>query len=74
MDKEGFTTCMPLNNDPTLETEPYMSLAAGYIQRSAHKFPQQANRAPWKLHQNYLKDIFMLRYNRLDDGVMEFSK
>ncbi len=74
MDRHGFTTCMPSNKDPDLETEPYMSLAAGYIQRSAHLFPQQAAHPPWKLHQNYLKDIFMLRYNRLEDGVMGFSK
>jgi monooxygenase len=43
------------------------------LQRSLHKFPKQGSRAPWKLHQNYARDIIMIRFSRLEDGVMEFS-
>jgi hypothetical protein len=28
---------------------------------------------PWKLHQNYARDLVMLRHGTVDDGVMEFS-
>ncbi|MEH6592778.1 MAG: NAD(P)/FAD-dependent oxidoreductase [Halioglobus sp.] len=73
MEQHGLTRCVPANSDPTLETEPYMTLAAGYIERSQHLFPRQGLQEPWKLYQNYLKDIFMLRYRNLEDGVMEFS-
>ena len=73
MDRRGYSSCVAANNNPNLATEPYMGLAAGYIQRSQHLFPQQGAHVPWRLHQNYIKDIFMLRHNRLDDGVMEFS-
>ena len=73
MDRHAYTSCVAANNNPDLDTEPYMNLAAGYVQRSQHLFPQQGAHAPWKLHQNYIKDIFMLRHNSLDDGVMVFS-
>ena len=38
------------------------------------KFPKQGSKAPWKLRQNYARDIMTLRFGRIDDGVMEFSK
>lgn len=74
MDKHGFTVCTPSNNDPNMEVEPYMTLEAGYIQRSAHLFPHQGSRTPWRLYQNYIRDILMLRYGSLKDGAMAFSK
>ena len=40
--------------------------------RGSCSLPKQGSRLPWKLHQNYAFDIMMLRYGRVDDGVMEF--
>ena len=74
MDRQGYRTCTPVNRDSELEVEPHMSLSSGYIQRALDKFPQQGARAPWKLYQNYLKDIIALRFGRLADGVMDFSR
>jgi hypothetical protein len=73
MERHGYRICCPTNKDPQLEVEPYMSLSAGYIQRALDKFPLQGSHAPWKLYQNYIKDIFALRFGRLADGVMDFS-
>ena len=28
---------------------------------------------PWRLHQNYVRDIVSLRFGRIDDGVMQYS-
>lgn len=74
MDRHGYRVCTPVNNDPELEVEDYMSLSSGYIQRAQHRFPRQGVHAPWKLYQNYIKDIFALRFGRLADGVMDFSR
>ena len=74
MDRHGYRICTPVNRDPNLEVEAYMSLSSGYIQRALDKFPRQGARAPWKLYQNYIRDIFALRFGRLADGVMEFSR
>jgi monooxygenase len=73
MDAHDHNICMPSNKDPDLAIEPYMSLSAGYIQRSQQLFPQQGTVPPWKLYQSYFKDLFMLRYSRLEDNIMEFS-
>jgi cation diffusion facilitator CzcD-associated flavoprotein CzcO len=72
MDEHGYRQCTPRNADPSLAEEPWIDFSSGYVQRSLHKLPKQGSRLPWKLHQNYAFDIMMLRYGRVDDGVMEF--
>ncbi|HKS58519.1 MAG TPA: NAD(P)/FAD-dependent oxidoreductase [Steroidobacteraceae bacterium] len=74
MDKHGYRQCTPRNVDPSLAVEPWIDFSSGYVQRSLHKLPKQGSRVPWKLHQNYAFDIMMLRYGRVDDGVMEFQR
>jgi len=74
MDQKAFRQCTPRDHDSTTEREPYMGLTSGYIQRSTDKMPGQGKHPPWKLHQNYLKDILMLRHGKLADEAMEFAK
>jgi monooxygenase len=73
MQKHGYRQCMPRNVDPSLTEEPWIDFSSGYVQRSLHQLPKQGSKLPWKLHQNYAFDIMMLRYGRVDDGVMEFQ-
>jgi monooxygenase len=73
MHKRGLRQCTPRNTDPTITEEPWIDFSSGYFQRSLHKFPKQGSRAPWKLHQNYARDIMTLRFGKVEDGVMEFS-
>jgi monooxygenase len=73
MEKYGYRQCTPRNVDPSLMEEPWIDFSSGYVQRSLHTLPKQGSKLPWKLHQNYAFDIMMLRYGRLDDGVMEFQ-
>ena len=73
MKKRGWRQCTPRQDDPTITAEPWVDFSSGYIQRSAHLFAQQGSRVPWRLHQNYARDILMLRHGRVDDGVMVFG-
>jgi monooxygenase len=73
MKRRRLRQCTPRNADPALAEVPWIDFSSGYVQRSLHLFPKQGARAPWKLHQNYARDILMLRWGRLDDGVMTFS-
>lgn len=73
MDDHGFDIATPRLNDPTIETEPAIDFTSGYVQRALRTLPKQGSKTPWRLHQNYIKDIGMLRYGRLDDGTMEFK-
>jgi hypothetical protein len=52
---------------------PWVDFSSGYIHRSLHLFPKQGSQLPWKLHQNYARDILTLRLGRIEDGVMEFK-
>jgi monooxygenase len=74
MSRHGYLQCTPRQADPSLSVEPWIDFSSGYVQRSLHKLPKQGSRLPWKLHQNYAFDIMMLRYGRVDDGVMEFRE
>jgi len=73
MDEKGVQQCTPRNTDPDMDEEPWLDFSSGYVQRSIHMFPKQGTKMPWKLHQNYARDIFSLRLGKVDDGVMEFS-
>ena len=73
MDKSGTDIAVPLKNDGPLELEPWLDFSSGYVQRSLNKFPQQASSKPWKLNQDYAKDLFALRFSKLDDGVLTFK-
>jgi hypothetical protein len=72
MDANGQTSCTPRFNDPTVTREAVLDFTSGYIQRALHTLPSQGSKTPWRLHQNYAKDIVMLRYGSIDDGVIEF--
>jgi monooxygenase len=74
MDRGGYQVCVPQNEDPSLTVEPWLNLSSGYIQRVADKLPKQGSKVPWKLHQNYVKDVASLKYGSLDDGVIRFLK
>ena len=60
--------------DPALATEPAIDFSSGYVQRAIGRLPRQGTRPPWRLHQNYLRDLWLLRGARLEDGAMEFAR
>ena len=73
MKKRGLRQCTPRITDPTVTEEPWVDFSSGYLQRSLHEFPKQGSKAPWKLRQNYARDLLTLRYGKVDDGAMAFS-
>jgi len=74
MDRHGYRQCTPRRNDPSVVEEPLINFSSGYVQRSIDQFPKQGSKMPWKLHQNYARDLLNLRFGSLDDGTMEFSR
>jgi monooxygenase len=68
MDANGFATVTP---DATSATaaHPFIDLTSGYVHRSAAKLPKQGDRAPWRLHQNYVRDVLLLRRGPINDDV-----
>jgi monooxygenase len=74
MDEHGYDQCTPLEPDPSLPREPFIDFNSGYVVRSIHKFPKQGPRAPWRLYQNYPRDILLLRHGSLEDEGIRFSR
>ena len=52
---------------------PFLDLAAGYVQRSLAQLPKQGSRTPWKLHQNYIRDVQLMRRGSLEDEGITFA-
>ena len=73
MDQHGYAQCTPRVNDPELTAEPAIDFTSGYVLRALHTLPRQGSKTPWRVHQNYVKDLSMLRFGRVDDGTMEFK-
>jgi cation diffusion facilitator CzcD-associated flavoprotein CzcO len=74
MDKNGYKVCTPEIKDNDLVLEPIINFSSSYIHRAIDMLPKQANKIPWKLHQNYVKDLIMLKHQKIDDGVLEFKR
>jgi len=73
MDQHGYAVCTPRVNDAHIEEEPVIDFNSGYVLRALDSLPRQGSKTPWRLHQNYVKDLRMMRYGRVEDGTMEFK-
>lgn len=73
MQRKGFAEARPVNHDPGMPREPYADFTSGYFLRAIDKLPKQG-RAPWRHPQDYARDIFAMRYGRIEDGVLEFRR
>ncbi|MBN2972211.1 NAD(P)/FAD-dependent oxidoreductase [Roseomonas aeriglobus] len=67
----GTRQATPRVGPRPVEREAFLDFTSGYVQRAKDILPQQGTRAPWRLDQNYLKDVRTLRYGPVDDE-MEF--
>jgi monooxygenase len=72
MDEQGYSHCTPKAPDPSLPRQPFIDLKSGYVKRSIAQFPKQGPRSPWRLYQNYPRDILLLRYGSVEDEGIEF--
>ncbi|SCG53356.1 flavin-containing monooxygenase [Micromonospora halophytica] len=53
---------------------PLIDLKSGYVLRSVDALPKQGARAPWRLHQNYARDVILMKHGRLVDEGVRFSR
>lgn len=72
MDRHGYDAVTP-DATGVAAANPFLDLASGYVQRSMAEMPKQGETLPWRLHQNYVRDVALLRRGRIDDAV-RFSR
>ena len=65
----GKPICVPRSPSASLGTYPILDLKSGYVLRSVDALPKQAGALPWRLHQNYIRDIRLLRHGPIDDEI-----
>jgi cation diffusion facilitator CzcD-associated flavoprotein CzcO len=68
MDRTGRTVVTPLPPPPG-PREPLLNLQANYIKRGLDALPRQARTRPWRLNQNYAKDVLLFRHGPVTDAV-----
>jgi monooxygenase len=74
MDARGDRICTPRLRDPSVTDEPLIDFSSGYVVRAIDRFPRQGSKAPWRLYQNYARDLVLLRFGAIDDDAIEFSR
>ncbi|MDG4809777.1 NAD(P)/FAD-dependent oxidoreductase [Micromonospora sp. WMMD1120] len=73
LDRTGAQVVTPLP-PPGAERAPLIDLRSGYVLRAADALPKQGAAAPWRLYQNYARDVLLMRHGRLTDEGVRFSR
>ena len=73
MEKNGYDVVTPDFDHDKFTTERLLDFDAGYILRAKDVLPKQGSQAPWKVHQNYIKDLFALNYVTMNDGHLKYD-
>ena len=73
MDTKAMPIATPLR-DASVAEAPWLDFSSGYVQRALEILPRQGTEKPWKLYQNYALDLVTLRYGKIEDGTLKFSK
>ncbi|MGB8540441.1 MAG: NAD(P)/FAD-dependent oxidoreductase [Candidatus Acidiferrales bacterium] len=74
MDRKGWLVCMPSVPGPSVVPEPLIDFSSGYVRRANGVLPKQGQKAPWRVHQNYVKDLASFTFGSISDGTMEFLR
>jgi monooxygenase len=74
MDENGFDTVVVEHPGSDVEERPFMDFTPGYVLRSLDELPKQGSRTPWRLNQNYLRDIRLIRRGKVADEGLRFAK
>lgn len=74
MDAHGFDTVVPNHPGDSVEERPLMDFTPGYVLRALDYLPKAGSRTPWRLKQNYLLDLQLIRRGKVDDEALHFTK
>ncbi|MBK8593114.1 MAG: NAD(P)/FAD-dependent oxidoreductase [Sandaracinaceae bacterium] len=74
MDRHGYQQVTPGHSEGFATDEPFVALKSGYLKRGASGMPLQGSAAPWRNSQNVFVDTVLLRYGRLQDRYLRFTR
>ena len=74
MDAHGLDVAVPRDAEGcALDAGIMDALRSGYVQRTKEIQPRQGSKLPWRVLNHLGRDRKMLREDRIDDGVLQFS-
>ena len=73
MARRGYAQVTP-TRPSALVPRPVFDFTSGYVQRALPSLPRQGDRAPWRLYQNYVLDLLSLRYGRVAEADLTFTR
>jgi cation diffusion facilitator CzcD-associated flavoprotein CzcO len=73
MRKTGTSSVTARVNEEFISTEPLLDFNSGYVLRGLDKLPRQGPKSPWKLHQNYPRDVLNMKYSSITDKALEYK-
>jgi cation diffusion facilitator CzcD-associated flavoprotein CzcO len=74
MDERRYAYCVPVAPPEGEPLEPLIDFSSGYVLRAIGMLPKQGARPPWRLNQNYFKDLRVFRRAPLEDEGMRFVR
>jgi monooxygenase len=74
MDEKGYDTVVPQHPGNSVEERPILDFTPGYVLRALDRLPKSGSVAPWRLKQNYFIDMRLIRYGKVDDEALQFSR
>lgn len=74
MDDNGFDRVEPQHPGNSVDERPLMEFTPGYVLRALDYLPKAGHVTPWRLKQNYLLDLNLIRRGKVDDEALMFTK
>jgi len=72
MDRKGARQVTPRSAGEAMA--PFVEhFSSGYMQRALANWPKQGAKSPWRVNQNYIRDIVSLKWAPVDNPALEFS-
>jgi cation diffusion facilitator CzcD-associated flavoprotein CzcO len=73
MTRMGRPIATPRLADPSVARAPLLDFTSGYVARAAAELPVRGSKGPWRVPQNYLKDLAAFLFGRTADPALELS-
>ncbi len=71
MKKNGYQMCTPVFNQSS--SQRLLDLDAGYLLRAKNILPRQGIKSPWRVNQNHIKEVFLLRYGTITTKDLKYE-
>ena len=73
MDQKGARQVTPRSGHEAAVAPFVQNFTSGYVQRAIASWPKQGSKPPWRVYQNYLRDVWTLKWSSVDNEALEFS-